>query len=330
MRLDALDPEAGDALRVIAYFDSLVAHQAGLNALLRAAAFLSHGPVALVDEARSVRVRVDAEGGVGQPSAAPDPAWPRLDFGAVPSTLWLEHTGPERAVDALVLERAAAAIEPLLLRTRGRGDASHPDEASVELLLSRDSPAEARATAARRLRLRPDGLVRTVAVHDGAPALVRVGGPTADVELEDGVRAGVGPAVGVDDLPDSWDQARQALRLTAAATHQDPGPRVVYADRAGSQLLLAALIDADTPAPRDVVVVEDAVRTAPWMLETLHAIADSTSMRAAAGQLRVHHSTAQERAARATRALGWDLDDPQGRFRLQLALVVRRLRAGAP
>lgn len=76
-----------------------------------------------------------------------------------------------------------------------------------------------------------------------------------------------------------------------------------------------------------MTVVEDAIRSAPWMLETLVAIAHSTSVRAAATELRVHHSTAQERASRASRMLGWDLDDPAGRFRLQLALVVRRLRA---
>lgn len=327
VRLDALDPEAGDALRVIAYFDSLVAHQAGLNALLRAAAFLSAGPAALVDEDRSVRLRVDADGRTGQPTDAPDPAWPHLEFGSTPARLWLEQDGPARAVDALVLERAAAAIEPLLLRTRGRNSSSQPDEASVEILLSRDSSPEARSTAARRLRLPADGLVRAIAVHDGAPIIQRAPGPTTDADVEQGLRAGIGPAVCVAELPDSWDQARLALRLTAASTPRDPGPRVVRADQAGSQLLLASLIGADTPAPPDVVVVEDAIQAAPWMLETLVAIAYSTSMRAAAHQLRVHHSSAQERAARATRMLGWELDEPAGRFRLQLALMIRRLRA---
>lgn len=328
VRLDALDPEAGAALRVISYFDSLVAHGAGLNALLRAAAVLTAGPAALVDEERSLRVRVDAQGQAGVPAAEPDPAWPTLAFGSTGSRLWLEYAGPARAVDAVVLERAAAAIEPLLLRTRGRRDRPGDDEASVEVLVDPHASREARDVAARRLGLPRDGLVRAVALPGGRAA-VRVEGDAVST-AEEGERAGTGPAVPLDGLPESWRQARLALRLTAAGTPGDPGPRTVRADEAGSLLLLAATVDADTPAPADVAAVEAAAQTAPWLLPTLDAVARSTSVRAAATRLRVHHSTAQERAARASRALGWDIDAPEGRLRLQLALVVRRLRAAPP
>ncbi|MFE4574365.1 helix-turn-helix domain-containing protein [Streptomyces chartreusis] len=66
---------------------------------------------------------------------------------------------------------------------------------------------------------------------------------------------------------------------------------------------------------------------APWPLGTLEAVATAPSMRTAATALRVHHSTLQERVAAAERALGWNVREPQGRLRLQLALVVRRLLA---
>ena len=57
------------------------------------------------------------------------------------------------------------------------------------------------------------------------------------------------------------------------------------------------------------------------------AVASTPSLRTAASVLLVHHSTLQERVAAAERVLGWDIRDPQGRLRLQLALVVRRLLA---
>jgi hypothetical protein len=65
---------------------------------------------------------------------------------------------------------------------------------------------------------------------------------------------------------------------------------------------------------------------APWMLATLHAVATSASLRAAATALRVHHSTLQDRIVHAERLLGWSVREPAGQFRLHLALVLRRLR----
>ena len=59
-------------------------------------------------------------------------------------------------------------------------------------------------------------------------------------------------------------------------------------------------------------------------------IASTTSLRAAAAHLRIHHSTLQERLLRAERALGWSVTDPHGRLRFQLALVLHRLHRPAP
>ncbi|XVQ14659.1 hypothetical protein ACQP1W_19635 [Spirillospora sp. CA-255316] len=72
-RLAALDPDAGAALQVIAYFDRLVEGRAGLEALVRGAAVLTGRPARLVDEARRVRIRVEPGGrradGTGPPAA---------------------------------------------------------------------------------------------------------------------------------------------------------------------------------------------------------------------------------------------------------------------
>ncbi len=77
-RLAALDPDAGAALQVIAYFDRLIEGRAGLESLVRGAAVLSGCPARLVDEERGVRVRVEAEERAGTTAARstrPGP-WP--------------------------------------------------------------------------------------------------------------------------------------------------------------------------------------------------------------------------------------------------------------
>jgi DNA-binding PucR family transcriptional regulator len=98
---------------------------------------------------------------------------------------------------------------------------------------------------------------------------------------------------------------------------------VVHAAELGGLVLLAA---ADDPsALPDVKALEHAASAAPWMLTTLHAVAASASLRAAAPALRIHHSTLQDRIGHAEHLLGWNVREPQGRLRLHLALALRRL-----
>ncbi|WP_433214061.1 hypothetical protein [Microtetraspora malaysiensis] len=76
-RLAALDPDAGAAVQVIAYFDRLVESRAGLEAIVRGAAVLAGCPARLVDGERRVRVRVLADGrreDVGTPRTRRGPA----------------------------------------------------------------------------------------------------------------------------------------------------------------------------------------------------------------------------------------------------------------
>ncbi|MER5378519.1 helix-turn-helix domain-containing protein, partial [Streptomyces sp. NPDC002553] len=160
------------------------------------------------------------------------------------------------------------------------------------------------------------------ATPDGRPRVLpaTAGGPVASTG-----RAGVGPAVAVLDLPRSWTAARTALRFTAEGTPQDPGPRVVYADELGGLALLADLAAPGAETPPDVKALEAAAVDAPWMLATLYAVTATTSLRAAAAEITVHHSTLQDRLTHAEHLLGWPVRSPQGRLRLHLALTMRRL-----
>ncbi|MEU0407784.1 helix-turn-helix domain-containing protein [Streptomyces griseorubiginosus] len=407
-RLTALDPDAGAAVRVIAYFDRLSESRAGLEALVRGAAVLAGVPALLVDAERRVRVRVEADGTRRDSGAPPDPGWPSAALapgGA--AALWLERAeAAPSVVDAVILERAAGAVRLVLDRTRGR--AAVEDPALVETVLDAAAPEAARLHAARGLGLDPSGTARALAPLDGPPMVVagradaglpngrnstglstgrasagsptgrsnaapptarsnggpptgraNAGSPTApnnagplttqadaggrtdaglpsgrtDADsltsralpgLPDG-RVGVGPEVPVLELPRSWAEARTALRFTAEGTARDPGPKVVHADELGGVALLAGLVAPGAEAPPDVQVLEAAGASTPWLLATLHAVVSTASLRAAAAEINVHHSTLQDRLSHAEHLLGWPLRTPQGRLRLQLALAMRHL-----
>ncbi|WP_053852263.1 helix-turn-helix domain-containing protein [Streptomyces sp. NRRL B-24085] len=320
-RLTALDPDAGAAVRVIGYFDRLSEARAGLEALVRGAAVLAGVPARLVDAERRVRVRVEADGTRRDSGAPADPGWPCVALapgGA--AALWLERAeAAPSVVDAVILERAAGAVRLVLDRTRGRAPSDDP--ALVETVLDAAAPEAARLHAARGLGLDPAALARALAPLDGRPLVVP---GRADPELPLG-RVGVGPAVPVLELPRSWADARTALRFTAEGTARDPGPAVVHADELGGVALLAGLVAPGAEPPPDVQALEGAAASTPWLLATVHAVVSTASLRAAAAEINVHHSTLQDRLSHAEHLLGWPLRTPQGRLRLQLALTMRHL-----
>jgi hypothetical protein len=327
-RLAALDPDAGAAVRVIAYFDQLADGRAGLGAIVRGAAVLAGCPARLADEERRLHLRIEPDGRPGGPAGPPDSSWLNTPVGPGDSAmLWLERHGPAGPVEAMVLERAAAAARAVLDRTRGRAP-TRPDGAAIEVLIDASAPPEARQHAARALGLPEAGLVRAVALAGGGARIEPAGhvpDQAADA-LADRSRTGIGPAVPVLDLPASWAAARTALRLTAEGTDEDPGPRTLYAEQLGALALLAESIGPETPLVPDELALRQAIAAAPWILSTLHAVATSSSLRAAATVLRVHHSTLQDRIGYAERLLGWSIRAPEGRLRLHLALILRRLR----
>jgi PucR-like helix-turn-helix protein len=326
-RLAALDPDAGAAVQVIAYFDQLTQARAGLEAVVRGAAVLSGCPARLADPDRRLHVRVTPDGQRKDLFTTPDPDWLSVPVTPDGPTLWLEKPDPAGPVEAMVLERAAAAVGEVLDRAWGRAAVGH-DPALVELLLDATAPEPARLRAARRLGLSTTGLARAIAVEGVGPVIGsgdKYGASDTAAPPVSGRRAGVGPAVPVLDLPASWREAQAALRLTADGTEQDPGARVVYADEMGGLTVLAAAVGPETPPAPDVHALERAASAAPWMLVTLHAVATTASLRAASTALTVHHSTLQDRLTHAERVLGWSVRDVDGKLRLQLALALRRI-----
>lgn len=121
------------------------------------------------------------------------------------------------------------------------------------------------------------------------------------------------------------DPGSTGIRVTAEETSSDPGPRFVYGKSIGGLALLAQHVNTDTPITADEKALEDAATVASWMLLTLEALAYAASTRAAAAELRINHSTLQEPILRAEKVLGCQMIEAHGRFRLQLALALRRL-----
>lgn len=323
IRLAALDPGAADALRVISYFDALVQHHAGLSAVVRGAAVLSGFPAGLADERRHLRIRVlpDGASAAGTAGAGPDAAWLSTPPSSSP-VLWIESRDDPTGLYALILERARLAAESLD-RTRPPVKDSADDGRWATVAVDPQASPEARAGALQRLGLNDTSTACAVAVLGGPPEIFRTGDLAR--QSAGNRRAGVGPVVPANELPRSWEEARLALRLSAEGTATDPGERVVLSSEAGGLLALARSVTATTPVADDVVALDRVAATAPPLLETLHAISVSGSLRDAAASLHMHHSTVQERASRAERTLGWSITSPNGRFRLQLAFALRRL-----
>lgn len=321
--LDSLDPEAGAALRVISYFEELLAQEVGVHAIARAAAKLTGCGVGISYDDRQTQIRVTADG-VPATRTTLDPAWLSASLDVVVGTIWIERDGPPQPLDPLVLERAAGAVNHILSRARVSTNARKDADAWCEVAVDAVVSLEERRHAVKQLGLDPQRL-RPLVLAGGRVKIVEESTTESFLARQGRKRVAIGYTVPVEELPESALAAQLAFRLTADGTELDPGPRVVFAESAGGFLVLAQTLGPESPRHPDVNALELAGREAPWMLETLDTFSVAPSVRAAADVLRVHHSTLQERLLRAERLLGWNIREAEGRMRLHLALVMRRL-----
>lgn len=315
-RLTSLDPEASAGLKVIAYFDALVAGDVRVEALVRAAALLS-GVVAGVESPQR-RLRVAPDGG---PASGSEIAaeWPGVNV-SPDERVWIERRGAAHANDAMVLERFALAVG--VLRARRRSVAADP----VQLVIDATRSEQERAAAVARLRL-GDAPVHVVATP---PAVCPTGPSTlvatahgvvrativAGTDSDDLAPAGVGSPGSPMHLPASWSDALLALRLA------DDGHRRVDAAALGVLLPAVRAVASETGRHPDVVALSSLDARAA---RTLVALVEADSVRAAAGALGMHHSSLQARHESLSRELGYDPRSPLGRARYELAALLLRL-----
>jgi hypothetical protein len=354
LRLSALDADAAAALRVIAHFEALLgAGRLDAESLVRSTAGLAECPAGLEVGGRVVRFgpagTVPAAGLVGQPSGS-------AQF-APGGRVWLERAGAPGPFDELVLEWMAIAAGVLYgSRQQDSAPAQVADPALVERVLSEREAVEDRARALRLLGLVPEQPLRVMAV--AGPAAVAVlgrrelrpgvrvagvgplavalapGAASAAEELRayvreqgaEGVRIGVGGSAPALDASVSWGQARLALRFAVDVAGL-PDEAVVDHDTLGPVALLAGIPADRLRSQPDVRALAGLAtgKGGPAALAALTAFLRTGSLRHAATDLHLHHSSVAARLSGAEAALGYRLSDPQDRFRAQLALYALRL-----
>jgi hypothetical protein len=324
LRLSALDADAENAVRVIGFFDRLITERAGLDTLVRSTSELAGCPVGLHAPGQGLCLRADA-GGAVTAGPVPSRAAVRSLEGGV--EVWVAREGKPAPLDDMLLERFAIAAAVLLEHS------SVPlpelgDPALVELVLSESVGTAERCRALHLLGIGATAPLRVLAATGEVAGRSVVLGKvravlTTDVpDAVDG-RLGVGPVLPAVEAVKSWRAARTALLYTS------DGEPVVRWERLGSLALLAEQLDRAAIAALPDVRALDRLADEPGMITALDALCATGSVRQAAAALHRHHSTMTARLARAESTLGFEIDSAAGRFRLHLALMVRRLRENA-
>ncbi|MFE9931102.1 PucR family transcriptional regulator [Streptomyces sp. NPDC005533] len=336
VRLSGLDSYAEGAIRVVAFYDTLMRRRVDLPALARASAGLAECVAGLRLHGTGRVVRVSPDGGrvSTPPPAASSTAPITLDEEEV-GAVWLERPGPPNPLDDVLLDRLALAAAAVVERY-GPAPTTMADPALVELAISSDGDEAARARALRLLGFAAGLPVRAVAVRSPLPldrlgALVCPARPVKAASVADvgvilatavdtaGFPADVRAGIGAAGSPDrSWRQARTALRFTTA---REP---VVRHEDLGALALLADVPRAAARANTDVAAVAR-VAAHPEDLATLDAYCATGSLRRAADLLHLHHSSVARRIDQIGKTLGIDLTGPTGLQRAALALIAWRL-----
>lgn len=360
LRLSALDADATTALRVIAHFEALLGTSFDAAVLVRSTAGLAECPAGLeTADGRTVRFAPDGGELPAVPGAVSEST--RL---TPAGRVWLERPGEPGPLDELVVEWMAIAAQVLLGRPQSASQQQPPpqphvaDPALAELVLSAREAVEDRARALRLLGLAPDRPLRVLVASIAGPvtvALVRDSGLAAiatvrvtalgeygvalvqrhegtasipspppdlrDAVLPPGLRIGIGGGVAALDAGTSWAQARVALRFTSDLAHE----AVVAHDDLGTVALLADIPVDRLRAQPDVQALGGLTGES---LAALAAFCRTGSLRQAAAELHLHHSSVAGRLAHVEKALGRPLTGPEDRFRAQLALYALRLASG--
>ncbi|MFD0375928.1 helix-turn-helix domain-containing protein [Streptomyces sp. NPDC127112] len=341
VRLSGLDPYVDGAMRIVAFYDTLMRRRVDLPALGRASSALAECVVGLRLHGTGRVVRVTPDG-----RPAPTPSAPASTTAPITldeeeiGTVWLERPGPPGPLDEVLLDRLALAAAGAVERY-GPARTTMADPALVELAISPDTDETDRARALRLLGFPAGAPLRVLAVRtrlplDRAAALVCHAGPvkaalvndvgvilatTLDLaRLPPDARAGLGGATTPDR---SWRQARTALRFT--------GPRepLVRHTDLGALALLAEL-PAETVRHNPDVAAIARLAADPQDLQTLETYCATGSLRRAAELLHLHHSSVARRLEHITRTLNLDLTTPTGRLRAQLALTAWHLLTDSP
>jgi PucR C-terminal helix-turn-helix domain len=182
-------------------------------------------------------------------------------------------------------------------------------------------------------RLPPDALAAAI---DGIGCAVvpDPAGPGRAAEIERAFEGGrsppaaLGPAGPLRELPTSWSLARATLRAIEAGAIDSDGSPVRTGDALGELLLFENRGLVERIAARRLAPLRELKPKARDRMEetALAYLKERGNAAAMARALDVHPQTARYRLARLRELLGSELDDPDARFELELALRGRSPR----
>jgi hypothetical protein len=332
-------------------FDRFAQRHVGADALTQTAASLAGCSAGVSDRSGRAIARCDAAGR-SLPLAMPDGS-ERRPYGrdGVPGGVaWLEPGQPLEPEQRLVLDRFAFtlgcqassdAAVPFTRRTEAleallRGDAGEVERATAARALSLDMGEHVRVVwvvsrrrgrggsddLIRRLRSASDDVLRWLRIDGRLLILVRDADlhHALDAIPQRGFTVAIGPAERASAASSSLAGASVALRFAGHAV----GPGTVRYDDLGT---LAALLDVAPGTVRSSPEVAAVKRMAADRdglgdLRCLEAFLRLGSLRAAARELFLHHSSVASRLDRAFCALALDRERPLHRCRAQLALAL--------
>ncbi|WP_210604529.1 hypothetical protein [Brevibacterium oceani] len=314
-QLDSFAPEASEALKIVAYFDVLISKDAGVDSLLRGAAMLSGGVAGAEFRGRTVRCDSNGRTLAGQTAAGAT-----YERRGESWRVWLELDEEDHPTAEVIVERLGFGVA--LLDTRRTG------EHGIEAALDPARTVSDRLAALARNHVHTTEPVRVIATLTDSPAPpgpssilpTRFGLMRATIESSGGSadyphRIGFGLRLRPDEAPESWNSAIIALHLT-----DEEVTRSFDVTELGSMLDLVKNFDPGNPHP-DVVALaslDDRAR------RVLLALVEADSLRSAATELGMHHSTVQGRHESLTRALGYDPRSNLGRMRYIAAGLLYR------
>ena len=211
--------------------------------------------------------------------------------------------------------------------------AEHSDVAAVAEAAAWTVPRSAAALACREAdidrvaRRLPADTLSTVVRGVGCALIPDLGGPGRErqtARAAEGLPAALGPPGPVSGLAESWALARSALRALEAGGIGDGG--LMNADERLATLLIhdnRRLVERI--GERRLAALGPLTRKARRRMEetALAYVQQRGNATAMARAMHVHPQTARYRTARLRELLGDDLDDPDARFELELALRAR-------
>ncbi|OMC36746.1 hypothetical protein A5740_00290 [Mycobacterium sp. GA-1841] len=330
VKLNTIDGGAAEALRVIEHFDTLVDQRCSALAMLRATALLADCPVGLDDPERGLRAAVDAAGRT------------MTEFGAVTAsrqierfeeiTVWMDREDPACPLDHLVLERFARSLHAVK-KTRD----TNPVVAATRIACDPDASSTDRDNALRQLGLGPT--ITVVASHLADAQRMPRGlvvdehqihllpASLADKTIPLDLAAGIHTCAGIE-VHREWQYAVTALRVAVDVTTGRP-THVRY-DELGSTATIVENIDAETAARSpDVRHVRELQTERPWVIPTLEALLNHSSIRETARSQNLHHSTMRQRISWLERQLGYPLLSSGGYARISSTLTLWRITMAA-